>query len=256
MNFRRAIVRVPAANFTAGLTRFDLGVPDWANALEQHAGYCAALEECGLQLTRLRADPRHPDATFVEDTAVLLPEGAIITTPGAPSRRGETAAIREQLALHFPALAQIDLPGTVDGGDICVAGKRVLIGVSARTNHEGAAQLSDWLSTIGYSTALVDIRDLGSILHLKSGLTWLGDRLLLIDALAGHPAFDGLDCVRVDADESYAANAVRINDRVLVAAGYPRLAARLDALGYRCLPVAMGEFEKMDGGLSCLSLRF
>lgn len=256
MNFTRAIVREPAQNFTAGLTRFDLGVPELARALEQHAAYCTALEQCGLELTRLPADRHHPDSTFVEDTAVLLPEGAILTTPGAPSRRGEVAAIGDVLALHFPALARIELPGTVDGGDICVAGRRVLIGLSDRTNAEGAAQLTAWLSALGYSTALVDIRAVGSILHLKSGLTWLGDRLLVIEALAGHPALEGLHCVPVDADEAYAANAVRINDRVLIAAGFPRLEATLTTLGYACLPLSMGEFEKLDGGLSCLSLRF
>ncbi|MBN8738307.1 MAG: hypothetical protein BGP24_03930 [Lysobacterales bacterium 69-70] len=255
--FRSAIVRPPSMNFAAGLTSESLGPPDVALALAQHARYCDALQRCGLNLTHLPADPHHPDACFVEDTAVLLPRCGVITRPGADSRRGETAAIRDSLVHQGIALQTIDEPGTVDGGDICEAGEHVFIGISARTNPAGAAQLARLLQAAGYTTSEVDIRDTPGILHLKSGLSWLGDgRLLLIAALAEHAAFAGHERVRIESDEAYAANAVRVNDHLLVAAGYPRTAARLRELGHALIELDMSEFRKMDGGLSCLSLRY
>lgn len=255
--FRFAIVRPPSPNFAAGLTRENLGPPDFPLALAQHAQYCTALERCGLALIRLDPDARHPDATFVEDTAVLLPRCNVITRPGADSRRGEIDAIRESLAQQGLALQPIVDPGTVDGGDICEAGEHVFIGISARTNAAGAQQLAQHLQAAGYGTSFVDIRGVDGILHLKSGMSWLGDgRLLLIDALAQDPAFASYERVRVESDEAYAANAVRVNDHVLLAAGYRRTAARLRELGYALIELDMSEYRKMDGGLSCLSLRY
>jgi dimethylargininase len=255
--FRHAIARLPGANYADGLTRVDLGAPSFELTLAQHAAYCTALRDAGLELTVLPADPRYPDGTFVEDTAVVLAEGAILTRPGAPSRLGEAAAIEPVLRARFPALATIEAPGTVDGGDICEAGRHVFIGLSARTNEHGARQLARWLQTQGYGASTVDIRGLDSILHLKSGIACLGgERLLLIAELAAHPAFAGHERVVVDADEAYGANAVQVNGTVLLASGHPKLAARLRALGYRLRELDMSEFAKLDGGLSCLSLRF
>lgn len=255
--FKHAIVRLPGANFADGLTREDLGQPSLPQVMAQHAHYCQALRDCGLGLTTLPADPAYPDGTFVEDTAVLLPNAAILTRPGAASRLGEVAAIADALRAHYPTLANIEAPGTVDGGDICEAGQHVFIGLSHRTNEEGAAQLARWLVAQGYSSSTVDVRGVGSILHLKSGIAWLGDgRLLVIPELAASEAFHGFEIVRTDADEAYAANAIRVNDAVLMASGFPRLQSQLEALGYRCLALDMSEYRKMDGGLSCLSLRF
>lgn len=255
--FRTAIVRPPSPNFADGLTRENLGPPDLAAALTQHAQYCAALERCGLELVRLDADARYPDATFVEDTAVLLPRCKVVTRPGAESRSGEVDAIRASLLQQGIATVEIAAPGTVDGGDICEAGEHVFIGISARTNESGAAQLAALLGAAGYTTCFVDIRGVDGILHLKSGMSWLGDgRLLLIDALAQDPVFAGYERVRVESDEAYAANAVRVNGHVLIAAGYRRTAARLRELGYALIELEMSEFRKMDGGLSCLSLRY
>jgi dimethylargininase len=257
MRFTRALVRPPAPNFADGLTRVDLGKPVFALALEQHAAYCRALVDCGLSVIVLAADPAYPDGCFVEDTAVLLPEGAMLMRPGADSRLGEVEGVRSPLASAYAALARITEPGTVDGGDICEAGRVVFIGLSPRTNAEGAAQLGQWLRGLGYEPRLVSIHGIESILHLKSGLSWLGEgRLLAIDALAAHPEFADFECVRVDETEAYAANAVRVNDRLLIAAGFPRIDVRLRELGHAPLALDMSEFEKMDGGLSCLSLRF
>ena len=255
--FTRAIVRLPGGELADGLTRVDLGRADVALALAQHAAYRDALRACGLDVTVLPADPAHPDGTFVEDTAIVVAEGAIVARPGAASRRGEVAAVATALRAYFPRPARIDAPGTVDGGDICEAGRHVFIGLSHRTNDEGARQLAAWLASHGYTSSTVDVRGLDTILHLKSGLSCLaGERLLLIPELADHPAFAGHERLVVDADEAYAANAVQVNDRVLVAAGHPKLVATLRAQGYAPFELGMSEFAKLDGGLSCLSLRF
>jgi dimethylargininase len=255
--FHRAIVRPPSDNFAEGLTTVDLGVPDFGKALEQHARYCEALERCGLELVRLPPDSRFPDATFVEDAAVLTPRGGILMRPGAPSREGEVAAIQSALAPHFPALARIEPPGTVDGGDICEAGDHVFIGISARTNGEGARQLARHLAALGYTSSEIDIREVPGILHLKSGIAAVSERrLAVIEPLSDHPAFQGFDRIAVDPAESYAANCVRVNDALLVAAGRPTFAAAVRRLGLPAIELATSEFEKMDGGLSCLSLRF
>jgi dimethylargininase len=255
--FRHALVRPPAANFADGLTTVDLGVPDVARALAEHARYCEALERCGLALVRLDADPRFPDATFVEDTAILTERGAVLTRPGAPSRTGEVADIERALSPFFPDPARITAPGTVDGGDICEAENHFFIGISERTNAEGARQLAGHLAKMGFTSAEVDIRGVAGILHLKSGIAAVSERrLVLIDALAGHPAFRGYERLAVDASENYAANCVRVNDTLLVAACHPKFETTARTLGLEVIALDMSEFAKMDGGLSCLSLRF
>jgi len=255
--FTKAIVRQPAANFADGLTTVDFGVPDYQKTLEQHEKYCAALEKCGLAHTHLPADPRYPDSTFVEDTAILTEKGAILTHPGAESREGETADMKATLLKIYPDLAEIRAPGTMDGGDICEAGSHFFIGISLRTNEAGGQQLADWLTSKGYTSSFVDIRQTKGILHLKSGISYIGEnRLVVIDSLMAHPAFVGYEMVRVAPEEEYAANCVRVNDYVLMAAGYPKFEATLRGLGYQPLALDMSEYRKMDGGLSCLSLRF
>jgi dimethylargininase len=288
--FTKAIIRQPSPNFSEGLTTAGLGAPNYERALAQHEAYCAALEHSGLTLIRLEADPEFPDSTFVEDTTVLarakIPDGrhddadaqthpptqVVLTRPGAPSRAGEVESMRRVLVEHFPSFHSIQLPGTLDGGDVCEAGDRFFIGISERTNEAGARQLATILASFSYTTSFIDIRRRGvkqsvpgaiatgsssEILHLKSGLAYLGNnRLALIGSLADRPEFRGYALVKVDTDEEYAANCVRVNEHVLLAAGYPKLAGELKALGYQTLAIDMTEFQKMDGGLSCLSLRF
>jgi dimethylargininase len=225
--------------------------------LQQHACYCEALRECGLTITTLGADLGCPDSTFVEDTAVLTARCAILTRPGAPSRQGETAAIRQTLQGFFGGVTEIEPPGTLDGGDICEAEDHFFIGLSHRTNEEGARQLSEHLAGAGYSSSVIDIRALTSILHLKSGISYIGgNTLVAIQEMAGHENFRKYEVIPVLLEESYAANCVRVNERVLVAAGYPRLTAELVNRGFHPLSLDVSEFRKMDGGLSCLSLRF
>jgi len=269
--FSKAIVRPPCTRFAEGLTTINLGAPNYARALQQHAAYCKALEECGLTLTRLEADERYPDSTFVEDTAVVMralphaqapalatsPTRAIRTRPGACSRAGEVESIAEVLSRFFSELHSIQEPGTLEGGDVCEAQDHFFIGVSERTNEAGAHQLAKLLASDGYTSSFVDIRTVKNVLHLKSGLAYLGNnRLAVIDGLADHQAFRRYDLVRVNAMEQYAANCVRVNDYVLMAAGYPEFELTLQDMGHKTFSIEMTEFQKMDGGLSCLSLRF
>ena len=256
-HFTRALLRLPGRNFAAGITTSAAGAPTFEATLAQHAQYLAALHAIGLSTRVLPADERFPDGTFVEDTAIATAHGVIITRPGADSRTGEPAAIAVALATDYPTLAHITAPGTVDGGDVCETDSGVLIGVSHRTNEEGARQLARWLADLGIASMVLDIRGCAGLLHLKTGISYLGDgRLAVAPGLPDYPAFKGYELVTLASEESYAANCVRINDRVLIAAGYPRFAQTLTRLGYDPLPLPMSEFQRMDGGLSCLSIRY
>lgn len=256
----RAIVRPPAINFAEGLTTSKYGAPVYDIALKQHEDYCQALEHCGLTLTRLEADPRYPDSTFVEDTAVLTDGRAIVSRSGEPSRAGEVDEMKVVLARFFAEVRAITGSGTLDGGDICqsgVDGKHFFIGISARTNHDGAQQLASFLDQMGYTHAFVDIRHISGLLHLKSGLASVAEgRLVVIEELTHHEAFQSFDLIPVAPAEAYAANCIQANGCVLIAEGYPAFAQTLTELGYDIVPLDMSEFQKMDGGLSCLSLRF
>ena len=252
-----AIVRPPGTDFAEGLTTVDMGAPVLEKAVEQHERYCEALQRCGLILTRLEAALSYPDSTFVEDTAILTDRCAILTRPGANSREGEVPSIKEVLVRFYPSFHVITPPGTLDGGDVCQAGDHFFIGISGRTNEEGARQLAGFLEQERYTATCIDIRRIESILHLKSGLAYLGgNRLVVIDVLGEQEAFRRYDVVRVEAVENYAANCVRVNDHVLLAAGYPVLLNTLRSFGYPVVTLEMSEFQKMNGGLSCLSLRF
>jgi dimethylargininase len=234
-----------------------LEVPDLALARTQHAAYCDALRALGLRLIELGPDAAHPDAPFVEDTAIVTARGAVITRPGAESRRGEVATVEAALAPEFERMLQVEAPRTLDGGDVCQIGGHFLIGVSHRTNEAGARQLERHLAALGFSAERVDIRHHPELLHLKSGLSWLdGDTVVATRALAGHPALAPYRTLVADPGEAYAANCVRVNDAVLIPAGYPKLTEAIARLGLRTIALEMSEFRKMDGGLSCLSLRF
>ncbi len=161
------------------------------------------------------------------------------------------------LAQVFPEIHTIKEPGTLDGGDVCEAGNHYFIGISERTNEAGAQQLGRFLTACGRTHSLIDIRGIDGLLHLKSGVAFLGDnRLVVIDALASLKEFSDYELVRVAEGDEYAANCIRINDKVLIAEGYSRFAETLTSLGYQTIALDMSEFQKMDGGLSCLSLRF
>ena len=236
-------------------------------ALAQHEAYCRTLARLGLSLVSLPPDPRFPDSTFVEDAAIVTGRGAILTRPGAPSRAGEVAAVGSALERWFPELDRITAPGTVDGGDVCEAGEHFFIGLSQRTNEAGAAQLGAWLAARGFGSSVIDLRNPGdwrlatgdspAKLHLKTGLSWLGGRRLIAwREVAGHEALRGWDVVAVPRGEEYAANCIWVNDAALVAAGVRETAGLLRDSGYEVAELEVSEYRKMDGGLSCLSVRW
>lgn len=257
-NFTRAIVRSPGRNFSQGLTTATFqSQPDFAKALEQHAAYCNALRDCGIEVTLMSADENHPDGTFVEDTFVIADGVAVATRPGAQSRAGEVAAVATTLRQFRPQLESIEGPGTLDGGDICQVDRHFLIGISLRTNRSGAEQLAAILARHGYTASMVDIRNHASLLHLKTGIAYLGDeRFLVAPGFPDIAEMAGYDRIEVAAGETYGANCIRVNDEIFIAAGHPKLARVLAQLNYRIRALDMSEFAKMDGGLSCLSLRF
>jgi len=257
MRFEHAITRLPARTFSQGLTSSGEGAPSVEKALEQHGRYCDALRECGLTVDILAAALQHPDSTFVEDTAILTTRVAIIMRPGAPSRLGEIQLIREAILKYRTEVMQIVEPGSMDGGDVCQADEHFFIGISARTNAEGARQLGAILHAHGYTSSTVDIRGQARLLHLKSGIAYLGDkRLVVAPELSELSVFRPYELIEVASAELYAANCIHINDHVLIPAGYPKIADAIEALGYSALAIDVSEFRKMDGGLSCLSLRF
>jgi dimethylargininase len=258
VKYTKAIARLPGRNFSSGLTTSaGDSAPDIGMALAQHAAYCAALSACGLDVTVMDADEDHPDGTFVEDTFVIADGVAVATRPGAKSREGEVAAVAATLRNFISSCERIQAPGTVDGGDICQADKHFLIGLSARTNESGAAQLAAILARNGFTASTVDIRANAALLHLKSGIAYIGERRFVVTpGFPSLPDISGFEKIEVIAGEGYAANCVRVNEEVLIASGFPKLAASLVSLGYRVRALDMSEFAKMDGGLSCLSLRF
>lgn len=252
--FNHAIVRPPGTTFTQGITTAGLGLPDLETARAQHREYVSTLKACGLSVSVLEPLTDFPDATFVEDTAVMTRDWAVVSRPGAPARLGETERMRPMLENRFQDIGAISSPGTLDGGDVLAVGTDYFIGLSDRTNADGAAQLARFLERRGCRAVTVSLKRL---LHLKTGVSWLGgDTLLVTGELAGCEAFAGYKRIVVDPAEAYAANAIRINDHVILPEGFPDTHRRLDAAGYSVLAVNVSEFQKMDGGVSCLSLRY
>jgi len=252
--FDKAIVRTPPKSLVDGITTAGLGKPDYELTLEQHGRYVEALQSCGLIVTVMDADDRYADSMFIEDTALLMPRCAIVTHPGAVSRRGEVVAVSSQLGEFYDRVDAIKSPGTVDAGDIMMVGDHCYIGLSERTNTDGASQMTGLLQASGYSGSTVSISE---SLHLKSSVSYLeNNNLVVTGELVSKPEFADFKHIEIDKSESHAANCVWINDHVLMATGYPRSSEKIRALGYSVIELDVSEFEKLDGGLSCLSLRF
>ena len=251
--FTKAIVRRPGPEFSDGITTASLGLPDYELALEQHARYREALEACGLELITLESEPDFPDCPFVEDTAVVTERVAVIARPGAERRRGEETAVAEILSAHR-SIERIESPGTLDGGDVLLVGRSVFIGLSDRTNYEGARQLGSIMTRQGYAVTVVPV---GEMLHLKSGVNHAGgDTLAVTGGLSRLGAFSRFELLRIPEEEAYAANCLLVNGRLLVAEGFPRALAAYERLGRDIVRLDVSEYRKMDGGLTCLSIRF
>ena len=225
---------------------------DVARARQQHAAYCRALESLGCDVIELPALPDFPDSVFVEDVALVFDEVAIATRPGAESRRGEGDAVLEVLGSLRPLL-RIESPGTLDGGDVLRIGKRVFVGISARSNQAGRTQLRDLLAPYGYTVEGVATRE---CLHLKSAVTQVAENTVLINHawLADASPFAAYRIIEVDPAEEHAANAVRVGDAILYPDCFPRTLARLRAQGIDVTTVDVSELQKAEGAVTCCSL--
>ncbi len=252
--FKRAIVRKLSKNFQDGITKSNLGKPIYNKALKQHSNYVKVLDNCGLEIIKLNADDRFPDSTFVEDTAIVNEDFAIITNIGTLSRKGEEVEIKQVLEMFYDNIESIKKPGTVDGGDVMKVENCYYIGLSKRTNKEGARQLIEVLKKYGYSYVTIPLTN---VLHLKSGVSYIGDNnLIAAGEFIDNLNFIGYNIIKVEENEKYAANSVKINNYVLIPKGFEKLKESILSLGYKIIEIEMSEFRKMDGGLSCLSLRF
>jgi dimethylargininase len=252
--FKQAIVRRPCMEMADGITTADLGNPDYGQAMKQHDRYVEVLEECGLQVRVLESDSRFPDSVFIEDVALCTPHCAIITHPGALSRQGEQVEMQSVLSGFYQNIERILSPGTVEAGDVMMVGAHYFIGLSERTNMEGASQLIRILQRFGMTGSLVPLKH---VLHLKTGVSYLeNNNLLVCGEFIDYPDFARFSKILVSDEEAYAANSLWINGTVLIPEGHPETMAGIMEKGYQVVELDVSEFRKMDGGLSCLSLRF
>lgn len=252
--FKHIIARTPCRALVNGLTSSDLGAPIYEKALDQHWVYLRALSECGVDITLLPADENFPDSVFVEDPVLCTPHCAIITRPGAETRRGEAETMVEVVHRLYDKVERISAPGTVEAGDIMMVGSHFYIGLSARTNEEGAKQMIAILEKYGMTGSVVKLE---KVLHLKTGLAYLeNNNLLAAGEFITKPEFQKFNIIEIPEEESYAANCIWVNDTVIMPSGYPNTSKKIAALGYRVIEVDTSEYRKVDGGVSCMSLRF
>lgn len=255
--FKNVIVKTPCSKITDGITSApELGKPDYALALKQHASYIEALKKCGVEVTVLPADENFPDSCFVEDTAVLTRKCAIITNPGAESRNREIESMIPVIKKFYPedCIEYIQAPGTLEGGDVMMVGDHFYVGKSARTNEEGIRQFIAILEKYGLTGSEVELTE---VLHLKTGVNYIENNNMLVSGeFITKPEFAKYNRYEIPAEEAYAANCIWVNDKVIVPANFPAVKKIVEDLGYEVLTVDTSEFRKIDGGLSCLSLRF
>lgn len=253
--FSRAITRRPAASITRGLRAEDIGTPDLDQMLKDHAHYVATLKQTGAEVIELPPLAEFPDAVFVEDTALCLPQGAVLMRPGAPSRMGEVAEMAPALRAVYDDVREIDGPGHIEGGDILVTGREILVGRSDRTDAEGVASLAGIVAEWGHR--LREVFTPPGVLHFKTDCSLLdGETILSTRRLDASGCFEGYRVLHVADGEEAAANSIRFNQLVLCPAGFPRTAETLSNAGYEIVEINNSECAKLDGGMSCLSLRF
>jgi dimethylargininase len=249
-----ALIReVSAAIDRCELTHLAREPIDLMLARAQHEAYARSLAEAGCRVEWLTAGADMPDSVFIEDIALVFDEMAVMTRPGASSRRLETPGVAHALRRYKP-LHAIEPPGTMDGGDVLVVGRHLFVGRSRRTNQAGIDQLCSLLTPYGYDVVPVDVR---ACLHLKSAVTAVGDDLLLINRmwLPAEP-FSAFDAVEVHPGEPGAANALRVGDRILYPSAFPRTLERLERRGLSVRTVDASEVAKAEGAVTCCSLIF
>ena len=253
--FNSAIVRKPAISVVNGLRAEDQGDPDYYEVKEEHDAYVTVLESVGMHVKVLPELKAFPDSIFVEDPALVFSEAAVLLRPGAPTREGESAEISPILYEFFDNVLQLPQPGHVEGGDILLTQESVMIGLSARTDKVGATALIECLKTIGYKGKIVNTPE--GVLHFKTECSLLDEETILVTRrMEQSGIFDGFRKVVLPDGEEPAANALRINDSVLVSSSYLRTIEVLDKTGYSIVPVKTTEIQKIDAGLSCMSLRW
>ena len=253
--FTHALCRTPATSVTDGLRATDQGDPDPMAFAAEHAAYVSALRAAGCTVTVLPADEAFPDSVFIEDPALVLNGTAIVLRPGAPSRIGEAAALRPFLIETMNDVIDLETNGFVDGGDILCTDDRVLLGLSARTNQQGADDLRPIVESLGYSLDVLQTPP--EILHFKTESSLLdAETVLATPALKSAGAFKGLNVIETVDGEEAAANAIRVNDHVFLSAGHPQTAEKLTAAGYSVKVLNTSQAALVDGGLSCMSLRY
>ncbi len=253
--FKRAIVRKPARSVIDGLRAVDTGVPDYSLMCSHHDDYIEALRAAGVEVVELGPLDAYPDACFVEDAAICLPEGAVLMRPGAVSRAGEVGEIAPVLRDLFASVVSLDGDGFIEGGDILICDREILVGRSARTDAAGIAALRRLVADWGYG--LREVETPADVLHFKTDCSLLDEKTILSTArLAATGCFADYEVIETAPGEEAAANTIRVNDLVIMPSGFPATAARLRAAGYRLREVGNSECAKIDGGMSCLSLRF
>ncbi len=233
------------------LTHIDRIPIDLDIARAQHQGYIQALKELGCAVLELPAEPDLPDSVFVEDVAVILPEVALLTRPGADSRKPETESIAWALT-PFRELVRVTAPATVDGGDVLVLGKKIYIGMSTRSNGTAIVQMNDLLGKYGYYVQGVEMH---GCLHLKSAVTRVDENTLLINRRwVDIEQFEGFDLIDIDPSEPFAANCLPVNGSIIFPTSFPRTRARLEEKGYQVKTVPVDELAKAEGAVTCCSL--
>lgn len=253
--FTRAITRLPAHSIVDGLRAVDTGNPDHAQMQKDHAHYVASLKEAGASVTELPALEAYPDSVFVEDVALCLPEAAILMRPGAPSRLGEVDAMAPVLRDLVDQVFEIRGPGCIEGGDILTTSREILVGRSARTDKAGIAELADIVRQWGYQ--LREVATPEGVLHFKTDCSLLdAETILTTRRLDASGCFEGYRVIHTADGEEAAANSIRYNQLVLMPAGFPQTCDRLLRAGYDVREINNSECAMLDGGMSCLSLRF
>lgn len=254
-SFTHAICRTPSASIVDGLRAVDTGTPDLDTFRKHHTDYLMALASTEAEVIELPALEDFPDSVFVEDAALCLPEVAILMRPGAPSRLGEAAEMGPVLRAFYSEIRTIDGPGFIEGGDILVTEREILVGRSARTDATGVAELARIVAP--WDWKLREVETPPGVLHFKTDCSLLdAETVLATERLAASGCFEGYRVIHTAAGEDACANAIRFNDLVIMPAGFPRTAEKLEAAGYNVQEVGNSEAAKLDGGMSCLSLRF
>lgn len=255
--FKNVIVRKPGKSICDGITSApELEKPDYEKALKQHENYIETLKKCGVNVTVLEALEEFPDSCFVEDTAVLTKKCAIISNPGAESRNKEPEFMVETIKKFYSEdkIEYIKAPGTLEGGDVMMIGDHFYVGKSARTNEEGIKQFIKILNKYGLTGSEVPLE---KVLHLKTGVNYIENNNMLVSGeFIDKKDFENYNKIIVPEDESYGANCIWVNETVIVPKGYPKIEKAIKDMGYKVLVTDTSEFKKIDGGLSCLSLRF